>query len=74
MANEIIIKMSETNEPPTIKLNGEEIARIISLDYKYETSDCDSKGYHNFTVQYCDDETMTIRTISAKKIIEGKPE
>lgn len=69
--NEIEITMSSANEPPKIKLNGQDIDGVISLDYKYVTSDCDSKGYHNFTVQYSDKETNTIRTVSANRIWEG---
>lgn len=70
-SNEIEIVMSSVNNPPKIKLNGEDIEGIINFDYEYVTSGCDSKGYHNFTVQYADKETNIIRTVSANKIMEG---
>lgn len=70
-SNEIEVIMSSVNEAPKIKVNVKEISGIIILDYKYVTSDLKSKGYHNFTVRYCDKETNTIRTVSANKIWEG---
>lgn len=69
-SNEIEIVMGSANKPPKVILNGKDIQGIISLDYKYVTKSVEP-GYHNFTVQYHDDETMTIRTISAKKVFEG---
>jgi len=71
MANEITIEMSSANKPPKIKLNGQTIDGIISLDYKYETLDENSNGQHNFTVKYCDKESHVIRTVSANKVWEG---
>ncbi|WNO29703.1 hypothetical protein [Bacillus phage SDFMU_Pfc] len=50
MANEIIIKMSSANEPPKITLNGKKIKGIVGLDYKYDTSDAESNGQHNFSI------------------------
>lgn len=71
MANEIIIKMSSANEPPKITLNGKKIKGIIGLEYKYDTSDTESNGQHNFSIQYCDKETSTIRTAVVHKMLEG---
>jgi len=69
--NQMEITMTNPNEPPMIKLNGQVIEGIISLDYKYDTSDAESNGQHNFSIQYCDKETSTIRTAVVHKMLEG---
>jgi len=69
--NEIEITMTNPNEPPMIKLNGQVIDGIIGLDYKYDTSDAESNGQHNFSIQYFDKETSTIRTAVVHKMLEG---
>ena len=71
MANEIIIKMSSANEPSQLILNGKKIKGIIGLEYKYDTSDAESNGQHNFSIQYFDKETSTIRTAVVHKMLEG---
>lgn len=71
MANEITIEMSSADKPPMIKLNGQAIDGIISLDYKYKTSDENTNGHHNFTVKYWDKESNVIRNVSANKMLEG---
>lgn len=69
--NQIEITMTNPNEPPIIKLNGQFIDGIISLEYKYETKGETTSGQHNFTVKYLDKESDAIRTVSANKMWEG---
>lgn len=69
--NQIEITMTNPNKPPIIKLNGQAIDGIISLDYKYETKEEATHGQHNFTVKYHDKESDVIRTVSANKMWEG---
>lgn len=72
--NTIEIVMEHPNKAPSIKLNGQVIKGVINLRYNYDTKTCDSQGQHNFTVEYCDKETETIRKVSIDKLIEvGKP-
>lgn len=69
--NQIKITMTNPNEPPMIKLNGQAIDGIISLDYKYETKEESTHGQHNFTAKYYDKESNIIRTASANRMMEG---
>lgn len=69
--NEIEIFMTNPNQPPKIKLNGQTIEDIIELEYNYATRDNESQGQHNFTVKYCDKETNVVRTVSSNKLWEG---
>ena len=69
--NQIEITMTNPNEPPKIKLNGQAIQGIISLEYKYETKDDQSQGQHNFVLKYCDKESNTVRTVGTNKVWEG---
>ena len=70
--NEIEIIMNNPNRPPTIKLNGQAIKGIVSLQYNYDTKTNNSKGQHNFTVKYTDKESDIIRTVSANKVLEDE--
>lgn len=69
---EIVITMTNPNNPPKIKLNGQAIEGIIGLDYRYKTKDEKSPGQHNFTVKYCDKESHVIRTVSVNKVWEDE--
>ncbi|TKI72005.1 hypothetical protein FC756_03065 [Lysinibacillus mangiferihumi] len=69
--NQIEITMTNPNEPPKIILNGKKIKGIVSLEYKFDTRTDETYGQHNFSVQYCDKDTMTIRTAKVQTIMEG---
>lgn len=69
--NEIEIRMSDTNEPPFIRIKGKRISNIIDVQYNYSTKTRESNGVHNFTVRYVPDGKDCIETIVVNKILEG---
>jgi len=45
----IVIEITESNEAPTVTVDGEEV-KVVSLNYNYETCSCDSPGEHKFNL------------------------
>ena len=68
MADEIVIKMNNANEPPNVKINGKKIKGIVSLEYSYEISNTDNNGKHLYTIGYFDKESNSIRQLMVSKL------
>lgn len=69
------IIINKLNDVPQIFIDGKEVKGIISISYKYHTSEVDKSGIHHYTIKYLDDVDMkrhkedpTIKTITVEKV------
>lgn len=68
MTNEIVIKMTNPNEPPKITILGDRIKGVASLSYTYKTNDAEGKGEHHYIIEYYDENRQTFRESFVSKL------